>query len=239
MKNVKTWKVFNEGNQATWGLGPYNGSQPTSIAGGSPIQPNDPKLTTDAFDRMKSNIINSQYRLGQITQNVFKNVGNIRPVPNLELEKLKVLGIDRNESNGIDLLIEFKFKDFDKMPTYFGKFFNWGSQNTISSFKTNFTSTSVIFNKKVEALLKKTLNKWFEPETGDYRLNNDMVRVFDNIGTIYELKKGAKVTVINVQLENTKPMIHVKVGKNYRYITDSDYWFFKWWFEQIPVKKKE
>lgn len=238
MKRVKTWNKFNESNQAAWGLGPFNGVEPTSIAGGSPIQPNDPKLTTDAFDRMKSNIVNSQMRLGQITQNIFKNTSTSQTV-DLELEKLKILSIVKNESGGIDVLIEFKFKDFDKMPSYFGKFINWGMQNMYNSFKTNFSSASTVFNKKVEAILRKTLNKWFEPEIGEYRLNKDTVRIYDSSGIVYELKQGARVKVVNIQLENTKPMIHMKVGKNWRYLTDLEYWFFKWWFEKIPQKNTE
>jgi len=234
---IKNWKEFtiNENQQAAWGAGPFNGSQPTSLTGGSPIQPNDPQLTTDGFDRQKSNIINAQLKLGQMTQNIFKQ-GVSSQVIDLELEKLKILSIEKNQSGGCDILLEFKFKDYDQKETYFGKFSNWGAFNN-TSFKTNFKSDSLIFNKKVEAILKKAMLKWFEPELGDYRLLNDVARVYDNMGAVYELKEGARVKVVNVQLENTKPMIHMKVGKNYRYLTDLDYWFFNWWFEKIPTKK--
>lgn len=237
MKRVKSWKAFkiNENRQSAWGSGPFNGSQPTSLIGGSPIQPNDPQLTTDAFDRLKSNIINSQLKLGQLTQNIFNQVSTPKSVADLKLEKLNILSIEKNESGGIDLLIEFKFENFDQKENYYGKFINWGAFNN-TTFKTTFASANVIFNKKVEAILKRTLMKWFEPELGDYRMMKSQCRTYDNMGTVYELKEGARIKVVNVQLENAKPMIHMKVGKNWRYLTDLDYWFFKWWFEKIPAK---
>ncbi len=40
------------------------------------------------------------------------------------LENFKI-GLDKNESGGIDILIEFKFEDHDKEDSCFGKFQNW------------------------------------------------------------------------------------------------------------------
>lgn len=233
---IKKFKNFqlNEGQQQAWGGGPFNGASATGLTGGAPQQPNDPQLTTDAFDRMKSNTMNAQYRLAQITQNVFKTGGINKAAETMKLDKLKVLGIQKNSSGGIDLLIEFKFDDYEEVS--FGKFTNWGAYNNIS-FKSNFLGQSTVFNKKIEAIIKKALQKWFQPEIGEYRLIYPMVRIYDNMGTVYELKEGARVKVMNVQLENEKPMIHMKVGKNWRYLTDLDYWFFNWWFEKIPEKK--
>ena len=176
--------------------------------------------------------MNAQYRLAQITQNVFKSGGGPKVAETMKLDKLKILSIDKNESNSIDLLIEFKFDDFDNAS--FGRFTNWGANN--SRFKSKFLGNSMVFNKKIEAIIKKALFKWFQPEPGEYRLLHPMCRLYDNMGVVYELKEGAKVKVAGVQLENEKPMIHLKVGKTWRYMTDLDYWFFNWWFEKIPEK---
>lgn len=233
MKRVKNWQKFNENQQAAWGAGAFTGMSSTSLTGGSTIQPNDPQLTTDTFDRAKSNNMNAQIRLSQITQNVFKNGGINKVAEMLDLTKLKVLSINKNYSGGIDLLIEFCFEPYEE--NFFGQFINWGAYNN-TTFKSKFLGTSVIFNKKVEAILKQALMKWFEPEIGEYRLLNDECRVYDNSGTVYFLKEGARVKVMNVQLENGTPMIHMKVGKNWRYVTDLDYYFFNWWFEKLKDK---
>jgi len=57
----------------------------------------------------------------------------------MKLDKLKVLSIDKNESNSIDMLIEFKFEDYDDIS--FGKFTNWGANNC--SFKSKFFNSSL------------------------------------------------------------------------------------------------
>lgn len=239
MKILKTWQAFNENRQAAWGAGSFNNDRSANAAaGGAPQQPNDPRLTTDAFDRMKSNIAMGQLKMQQITKQVFKDGGwGMKITNNLDLEKLKIIHMFRDEnSNTLDLFIEFKFKENDT--TYFGKFSNWGGFNNMT-FKSNFLTSSTIYNKKVEAILKRIILKWFEPELGDYKLINKKCRTWDSMGDLYELKENARIKVIDVQLENSKPMIHIKIGDKFRYITDIDYWFFKWWFEKIkPVEKK-
>ena len=239
MKIIKTWQVFNENRQAAWGAGSFNNDRSANAAaGGAPQQPNDPRLTTDAFDRMKSNIAMGQLKMQQITKQVFKDGGwGMKNTNDLDLEKLKIIHLFRDEnSSSIDLFIEFKFKENDT--TYFGKFSNWGGFNNVT-FKSNFLTSSTIYNKKVEAILKRILLKWFEPDLGDYKLINKKCRTWDSMGDLYELKENARIKVIDVQLENSKPMIHIKIGDKFRYITDVDYWLFKWWFEKIKTVEKK
>jgi hypothetical protein len=232
MKRLKNWQSFNE-NNARWGFGSFNNDRSAnSAAGGAPQQPNDPRLTSDAFDRMRANIAMGQLKMQQITKQVFKDTGwGMKITNNLDLEKLKIIHLFKDEnSNTIDLFIEFKFRENDT--TYFGKFSNWGAFNNVI-FKSNFLTQSEIYNKKVEAVLKRTILKWFEPALGDYKLINTSCRTWDSMGNLFFLKENVRIKVIDVQLENTKPMIHLKIGDKFRYITDADYWYFKWWFVKI------
>lgn len=235
---MKHLKKYNESAQQ-WGGGSFNNDRSANAAaGGAPQQPNDPRLTTDAFDRIKSNIAMGQLKMQQLTKQIFKDTGwGSKITNNLDLEKLKVIHLKKDDNtNTLDLFIEFKFKENDQ--TYFGKFSNWGSFNNVI-FKSNFLTSSTIYNKKVEAILKRTILKWFEPELGDYKLINHICRTWDSMGDMYQLKQNARIKVIDVQLENTKPMIHLKVGEEFRYITDIDYWYFKWWFDKIKPVKEE
>ena len=116
---IKTWQVFNEAStMASFGGGPFTGANPTALSSGSPVQPNDPQLTTDAYDRIKNSINANQITLQRMTQSIFKNNnlnGKVGKYTNeLDLKELKILQMFRNQAGSLDVSIEFKFEGFEE-----------------------------------------------------------------------------------------------------------------------------
>jgi hypothetical protein len=110
----------------------FNHVSATGVAGsgvaGDTTQPNDPKLTTDGFDRFMNNVHNAQNRLMDILSSVFAAPGNIKMADEDEVafEKFKINRMYRNNAGGVDIYCEYII-DKDPENVYYGVFRNWGS----------------------------------------------------------------------------------------------------------------
>lgn len=230
IRNFKGWKALHENKYAE-----LNGiSTATDIHGGSLDQPTNPRTSMDAHDRFSNYSQQQHSQLVSMLHQIFPNANIDSSSLELDLKELTIQRIYKKENGGIDIYIEYKLDE----EYAHGVFYNWGGDTYQIRFKTtlfdNF-NLNYIFKRKLEGILKKTLQKWFIPEEGEYTLLKDELPVWDEYGNKPVLKKGNKIKVVKITRKDLKPNIHIiHNDKNY-WITDEDYYFFKYWF--VPVKK--
>lgn len=201
-------------------------------------QPNDPSMTTDAWDRHKNNIMNAQNRLGDVLRSIFDTTPSQfigAKDLDLKLENLKINRMYRNNTGGVDIYLEYVFEhDVDTLHN--GVFRNWGS-NYKPKFTSKLTESNLdkMANIKITGLMKHTLEKWFQPAKGEYVLLNDSVDVWTDLGTKYSLQQGDRVTIEQIELTSDRPVMHLTREHKHYKLRNLDFWYFNWWFE--PVKK--
>jgi hypothetical protein len=198
------------------------------------VEPKDPTLSLDAWDKHKNNLRDQFARLQGILQNVFSTYsGSYIKSVNLNIEELTNLYIHRIYKNnvlGIDIQIKFEYEN----ENYYGVFKNYTSSEV--DFRSNILSIPIIAlhpeNKiKIVGILKKCLNEWFKPYEGLYKTLKD-VKVYNDMGDIFYIEKGSVVIVDEVLRENNKPIIYLLFRDKRYYLCDIDYYFFNYWFSK-------
>ena len=245
---IKKFKEYSEDLRLVENLTEFgfNHISATGVSGSGiasdSTQPNDPQLSTNGFDRWKNNVVNAQNRLMDIVHSIFKTDIDSKLGSNYidyKLEKLKINRMYRNNNESIDIYLEYSFKN-DPEKTYNAAFKNWGSHYKPTFISNMSESHNRVFTSRVSGLLKHSLEKWFKPKKGDYVLLKDGLEVWNEIGTKVKLKQGDKVKVSGVYLNNNNPVTRtqliklIKDNKEYK-LTNTDFWYFNWWFE--PIKK--
>ena len=150
-------------------------------------------------------------------------------------KNLKILRIFENRNMKLDVFISFEYDENE----YYGVFknFNGIGKPKLESeiyFDPNmngrFTNE---YSLKLSNFFYKKLEKWFFPKKGFYRNLKENNRVKDDMGQIFEIKSGKVVEIIGYNLDsNNKPYAMLKIkGKTY-HITNNDFYYFKWRFEE-------
>lgn len=203
----------------------------STVDGGS-IEPKDPNLSFDAWDKHKSNMRDSFTRMSGILNQVF-SAGNTRIGKEFEenIEDLSIVRLYRNNNGSLDLYIKFLFMD----ELFYGTFQNWGSYND-PIFKSTITQLpQLVYQKetmfRLIGLVKDTLSLWFQPaEDNNYRALKD-VRVYNEMGQIITLPQGADIRVEEVVTQEKEPIIYLTYNNALHTLTGINYYYFNWWFK--------
>jgi hypothetical protein len=213
---IKSWNKFQFNEN-------YNG------------QPTDPNLSLDAFDRFKNHSKEQQTRLFSILASVFSSTPDIanREI-NIDINHLVIQRIFKNNSGSLDVFLEFELENEEG--SFNAVFKGWGGWSepvfTTTLYK-NLRKTD-LYKKKLEGILKRTIEKWFEPVVDDYILEKEELEVWTSLGNKVTIYQGSKVKLIEVLTEDDKPTIRIVLNNKHYWITDLDFYFFNYWFSLAP-----
>jgi hypothetical protein len=154
-----------------------------------------------------------------------------------EIDNLKILRINKNENLKLNIYISFEIEDIE----YFGVYKNFNHINPDKLKCELFTDPDHYYIDepyviKMDNYLRNILNKWFVPEKGEYVNLNNNLRCRNNMGENIHIKLKS---VINVTMTGTDkdgdPYIKFKLNDEQYVINKNDYYFFKYWFDNINV----
>jgi hypothetical protein len=228
MKNILNFEQFVNESLAEFGFAGFG------YAMGS--TPMDPSANANMdFEKTVKN--NQARRLQDILTSVFvatlnPNKGNFE----FEVQDLRVIRIFPNNSGSLDIYIKFVIDGYQ----YYGTFKNWGSVNGSKFESAILKHPSIKYHMenavKVEGIFKQCLNEWFRPDLGEYIVLKQ-VKVYNEMSEIFMLPENAKISVDEVLTEEDKPIIYISYSDRNYFLTDLDYFFFHWWFEEISKKE--
>jgi hypothetical protein len=228
MKNVLKFDQFINEN---WDFPGYG-----IAINGNGITPNDPSLSVNAYDKFKANAESQVSRLRYILQGIFSDKAVLdKSKFDFKIENLKIFRVLPNNNGFLDVHIKFMLNE----QNYGGCFKDWGGKNC--SFNSSVLNIPQIRyhleNKiKLEGILKKCLNEWFIPFNGEYKTLTK-VKVYDLMGNIFYIPENCMIEVDEVVTEDEQPVINILHNDKMYYITNLDYYFFNWWFEQKEKPK--
>lgn len=229
----------NESNELVWNInGGHLSNNPNPTV-------DDHNMSVDGYDRFA---LSQQGMVKRLNDMMGKMFGQSFPVMELEveeldkLEHLKILRTVRNDSGNLDIFISFVLDGTE----YYGVFWNYGGTmhpEFISEIQKLHGYIAKDKFARLQGILLRTIEKWFEDLSDSYILNNDQQLAYDYMGHNYIIKKGTKVLYLDSNLDPNHRHIKIRVKvdrKNVKdlYIKGLDVFFFKYWFEPIDEIKE-
>jgi hypothetical protein len=208
----------------------------------------DPKLSmngdqqgspyTDFYARQSglvSNVINvMKGHRSELGDSMFKSDNPF--VEDLELFKnLKILRIFENQKLKLDTYISFDYNEEEYFGVY--KDFNYIMEPKLESElfwdMRNIGRMNQEYRLKLSKYFYKKLENWFIPEKGWYKCLAETLKVRNDMGAFYEINKDKQVEVLGYNLsKNNQPYIILNINNEKYYISNNDYFYFKWRFEK-------
>ena len=233
-KFIKKYNDFlNENSEFSFqqfGLGGVTSSQ------SGVVQSNDQQLSMDAADQHISNIQNQMQDLQNMMATIFAGSRGEIGSTILDLEEFENIKIIRMYPSSNGHLEIYLYLEYDEEP-YYITIEDYGHINGCEIKSDLFNNP--IFNTKnvviIKGILMKVLKEWFRPENGEYRTLKE-VFVYDDLGNFLPIKANLTIEVDDVIIEDDKPIIYIKYNNKTFYLTENNYYFFKYWFE--PIKKQ-
>lgn len=228
---------LNENTELQWNM---TGGNPT-MPGNNSTMDNvvDYNLSVDGYDRFAL----SQQGMVKRLNNMMGNFFDQGPIMELEVENLdelkhlKVLRIIKNNEGNLNIFITFEMDDTE----YYGVFWNYGGMMP-PKFVSEIQKMNGYIAKdkfaRLQGILLRTIEKWFEDLSDSYVLINDQQMAYDYMGNGYVIKKGTKVLYLDSNLNPNHRYIKIRVKidrKNVKdlYLKGLDVFFFKYWFEPL------
>lgn len=152
-----------------------------------------------------------------------------------EYTNLKILRIFENNNLKLNVFISFDFDGTEYYGVY--KNFNGITRPKLESeiyYNPNLQERfSNEYALKLSNFFYKKLERWFIPKKGFYKNLKENNRLKDSMGQLYEMRRDQIVEVLGYNFTTDKrPYVNVKIkGKTYK-VSDNDYYFFKWRFEE-------
>jgi hypothetical protein len=245
-KNIKKYedflRLYESGyNSLQTGMNPstsFGLTDLSTINTGGAVEPKDPNLSFDAWDKHKANMRDEFSRMSDILASVFAQT-NVKIGKQFEesIEDLSIVKIYRNNNGALDIYIKFMFMD----EIFYGSFKNWGHYNE-PTFKSSITQIPELMYQseniiRLVGLIKETLDKWFKPTEDDYYRALQEVRVYNEMGQIFTLPQGAEVLIEDVVTQDKEPIIYMSYDNRMYTLTGLDYYFFHWWFKSEEKKE--
>jgi hypothetical protein len=180
----------------------------------------------------------------QVNKDTVTAYGNIKYDQFLEdvdeLTDFKILRINKNASQTIDVYISFYFGDEE----FYGVFKNFNNIQK-DDLKTDlytdnrFSYIDKEYRLKLNNYFRKILDKWFRPKKGSYVNLKDKVYCRGKMGNTFSLPKNAKIEVQYSNDDKDGNSYIQFLYKNETYVINkNDYYYFNYWFEKIEDIKK-
>jgi hypothetical protein len=229
MDHIKNFKNFNKINELTeFNLQRFNQSPIASA-----VHVDNPQLSTNAFDKHEDNIRVAMSRINDIMYNLkstssFSKLKDELLLKTQDIESIKILRIVKNEIKyDVYLIIKVMDKEY------------WGKISDILGIDPKFNSEvfsdeelvqNKYWNIKINGIVINTIIKWLMPPAGKYKLLNEYIICNSSeLGIQFKIKKGTVVELIR----SHKNKIIINYNNTYYNLTNDNYIYFNWWFENI------
>lgn len=197
------------------------------------VHVDDPKLSTDAFDKHQDKIRLAMSRINDILKNIKGTTAysQLRGKLALEQQDLQNLKIIRILKNGINYDVYLKFNvDGEE---YYGVVYDIIGINP--TFKSELFKDFNLFQPqewiiKTKGIVIKAIKEWLKPEFGRYQLLNEQVICYSvETGKQLKMDKGIEIEMIRAYPD--KILVRYK-NETYSLVGDN-FIFFNWWFEKV------
>lgn len=228
MSIIKRYKYFLLRETTEFNLQRFN---PDSAQ--ASIHVDDPKLSTDAFDKHQDKVRLAMSRINDILKNIKGTTAysQLRSKLALEQQDIQNLKIIRILKNGISYDVYIKFVVDEE--EYYGVVSDVIGVNT--KFNSEMFKDFNLFQPiewiiKTKGVVIKTIKEWLKPLPGQYKLINDEVICYST-ETGRQLKMNAGIEVELVRAYPDK--ILVRYNSDTYSLTGDNFIYFNWWFEKI------
>jgi hypothetical protein len=152
-----------------------------------------------------------------------------------EIKDLKILRLNVNENQKLDVFISFGFYDQEFFGLY--KHFNGIMKPMLKCELYSDPNYNYIDNEyrlKFDNFLYKSISNWFKPEKGFYKNLKPDNQIKDEMGNQFKIKKDSIVEVLGWTMDkDNEPYLSLKVNEKKYFIAKNNYYFFNYWFEKI------
>lgn len=197
------------------------------------VHVDDPKLSTDAFDKHQDKVRLAMSRINDILKNIkgttaYSQLRSKLALENQDIQNLKIIRILKN---GISYDVYIKFVVDEE--EYYGVVSDVIGVNT--KFNSEMFKDFNLFQPiewiiKTKGVVIKTIKEWLKPLPGQYKLINDEVICYST-ETGRQLKMNAGIEVELVRAYPDK--ILVRYNSDTYALTGDNFIYFNWWFEKI------
>lgn len=198
----------------------------------SSVHVDDPKLSTNAFDKHEDLVRQAISQIGQLQGSLmgsaaYRTLKSKLSLEDQEIQELKIIRIVKN-SLQYDIYLSFKIQEEEY----------WGVIKDIlgnSEFKSEvFKDHDLVQTKewviKMKGLIVKIVKKFLKPQFGEFRSLSDEIICYSLVtGKMLKMNKGSEIEVLK---SYDNKIIFEYEGDKYA-LTGDNFIYFNWWFEPI------
>jgi len=196
------------------------------------VHVDDPKLSTNAFDKHEDIVRQAISRIGQLQGSLmgsaaYRTLKSKLALEDQEIKELKVIRIVKNALQ-YDIYISFKINEDEY----------WGVIKDIlgnSEFKSEvFKDHDLIQTRewiiKMKGLIIKTVKNFLKPQFGIFKSLSDEIVCYSLLtGKLLKLQAGSEIEV----LKSYDNKIIFEYENDKYALTGDNFIYFNWWFEKI------
>jgi hypothetical protein len=229
MDKIKKWKEF----QKIYEFTEFNLQRMNPDKGGMMPNVDDPQLSINAFDKHQNAILAASAKLNSIMATLSNSaaLGALKSrlfLDSQKLNSLKVLRIFKNDDVRYDIYLEFVLGD----KPYYGVLKDiLGQAPKLSSeaFRDHELVLSREWIIKTRGIILKVIEKWLEPESGQYTcLKDDVNAVNMKTGNLSKINIGTKIEV-RTTLDHK---IIIKHEDDFYSLQNDSFVYFNYWFQK-------
>lgn len=197
------------------------------------VHVDDPKLSTNAFDKHEDLVRQAISRIGQLQGSLmgsaaYRTLKSKLALEDQEIKSLTIIKIVKNNNLNYDVYVKFIIDE----ETY------WGVVKDILGnveFKSEvFKDHDLIQTKewviKLKGLMIKNIKSFLKPQFGKFKALNDDIVCFSHInGKMLKMKQGSEIEV----LKSYDNKIIFEFENDKYTLTGDNFIYFNWWFEPI------
>ena len=197
------------------------------------VQVDDPKLSTNAFDKHEDLVRQAISRIGQLQGSLmgsaaYRTLKSKLALEDQEIKEMTVIRIVKNNNLNYDVFIKFKIEDEEY----------WGVIKDVlgnAEFKSEvFKDHDLIQTKewviKLKGLVIKNIKSFLKPQFGKFKsLLDDIVCYSLETGKMLKMKKGSEIEV----LKSYDNKIIFEYENDKYALTGDNFIYFNWWFDKI------
>ena len=199
------------------------------------VHVDDPKLSTNAFDKHEDIVRNAISKLGTLSKalqntSTYKSIKSKLSLEEQQIYSIKIIRIVKSTSLKYDVYISFKIKGEEEE--------YWGVVTDIMNFpdfkSEIFKDHTLLQTKewviKTKGLVIKNILNWLKPQFGKFKLLKDEIYCYSSkTGKLNILPKNSKIEV----LKSYNDKIIFEYNNEQYTLTGDNFMYFNWWFEQI------
>jgi hypothetical protein len=196
------------------------------------VHVDDPKLSTNAFDKHEDLVRQAVSRIGQLQgalmgSAAYRTLKSKLALEDQEITELKIIRIAKNALQ-YDIYISFKIKEEEY----------WGVIKDIlgnSEFKSEvFKDHDLIQTKewviKLKGLIIKIIKNFLKPQFGKFKSLTDEIVCYSLVtGKMLKMNQGSEIEV----LKSYDNKIIFEYENDKYALTGDNFIYFNWWFEKI------